>query len=661
MKGSKMKNNLLEGLNDEQRIAVESIEGPIQVISIAGSGKTKVLTSRTANMVNNHKINPDNILIATFTKKAADEMRERLTSLMNKNDIDRLMLGTFHSIGYKILRSEYTIMNHKLKGATLLQGNAAIWLMEEAIKNVVGKKELDSGAYEPGIILAKIANYKMDLKTADDILLICNLQGDNLDDYEENVLKIYREYEKLKDQKCLLDFDDMLFKTYKLFVENPKVLQKYQNQIQYLLIDEAQDNNMAQYELVKMLAEPQNNVFIVGDDDQSIYSFRGAKPEEFIGFEKSFENVNKISLIYNYRSTQAILDAADNLISYNKNRIAKSLVSGFNPEKTVLPSFIQTDDEEQEGIVIADKILEFSDSKRFKDMAIIYRTNSQSRALEDALLQNSIPYTILNGTSFYERAEIKDMIAYLNLAYNNNDDKSLERIINKPSRYIGKVFMNNLKQTAKAKKCSLFEALPYVEASNGVKNNVKSFISKINKVSDELSTGKNVGQIISDLIESIEYRSYLSSNEENEKDNSKIENLDALCTAADKYDNCKDFLDFIKQMTSKVKKENSDAVKLMTIHKSKGLEFPIVFLAGMSDEVLPNKRATMENPVAGLEEERRLAYVGITRAKEYLLVTSPEYYQGKYKGISKFIQEAKLEEAENYLNKDDETDNLIES
>lgn len=625
-----MKN--LSGLNTSQLKAVQSVNGIVQVNATAGSGKTRVLTYRIAHMIKNLNINPESILVATFTKKVAEEMEERLGNLILKKEINAITMGTFHSIGYRILKTEYKNLNHKLQNFELINGAPVKWLVKE-ILNDLNVQTNDS--YNENLFIHEINDLKLNLVSPDQYF-VKFLLGE-ITDHERRVYDVFNEYEKRKAAKNQIDFNDMLYQTYHLFLQHPEILEKYQDKIKYILVDEAQDNNKAQYELIKMLAEKNRNIFLVGDDDQSIYGFRGARPEEFINFKEEYPELVMINMEENYRSQPAILEAANNLISYNKVRIEKQL-KAFRKE-TETPKFNIYADEDKEAEQIANQILDNNKAGRaFNDMAIIYRMNSQSRALEDQLIQNDIPYIVCNGISFYERSEVKDLIAYLKLAVDTKDNESFKRIINVPSRYLGKAFIDETTRIANIRKTSMFDAIQYVNV--GRTFNIVNFKNAIHTIKIAIKDAFNVGEIINVIINTIGYNSYLKKENGNEEDNVRLENVNSLIKVASRYNSVKNFLQHVDKVTS-TKHNNIDAVKLMTIHKSKGLEFPIVFIVGVSNNILPHKHAIQDD---NIEEERRLAYVGITRAKDKLYVSSISKYQGLITETSTFIFEANLEQ-----------------
>jgi DNA helicase-2/ATP-dependent DNA helicase PcrA len=642
----------LATLNENQRKAVEAVDGVIQLCSVAGSGKTRVLTARIAHMINDLGINPKNIMVVTFTKKAAEEMEERLCQILPKETVANLIMGTFHSIGYRILKHEYTLLNHPMMDFNLLQGAPVKWLVKEILKDLNIRT---TKTYNENVFVAEINKLKQKLYAPE--TYIATLLGGNRSEHERNVHKVYEEYEKRKTEKKQIDFNDMLYRTYYLLASNETILKKYQERIQYILVDEAQDNNDAQYEIMKVLAEPQNNIFVVGDDDQSIFRFRGATPEKFINFKEDFPNVQMINLEENYRSLPFILETANRIIKHNTIRVQKELKpfqKTLDPvnEKAVYLNF---KDEDMEAEWIAKTILEFNEEgKDFSDMVVLYRTNAQARALEDQMIANGVPFVVFGSTSFYERAEVKDIIAYIKLALNPKDNVSFKRIINKPSRYLGNAFIGMLENSAKKNKRSLLEELQVGCYTGRQGVNVHNFLKDMDLIESTINSHKNMDKMtVADTIMAVrsitKYDEWLKGEDENEEDNVKVDNLDSLEKAAHKYKTASSFIQYVDAVSQAKHNHNVSNVKLMTTHKSKGLEFPIVFLAGMAEGIFPHYKAigiTNENGIdEGAEEERRLSYVAVTRAKETLIATVPGEYQGRpTSGVSRFLYEGEFED-----------------
>lgn len=635
----------LDSLNLQQREAVEAKDGVYQIISVAGSGKTRVLTYRTAYLIGYHGVEPENILLTTFSKKAADEIKERMGKIINKRILEGITIGTFHSIGHRILRYEYKLLNDPMAIAfdpsqrQILGGSAQKWMIEEIMKSIgLDPQSKDKNALTVPEIIHAISTAKNDLIDAD------KFSVNAIEEKEFQIAEVYRLYEEKKREEKIIDFDDMLILLYNLFKEHPKILAKYQQKFKYILVDEAQDNNYAQYRLIEMLGKPQDNIFIVGDDDQSMYGFRGARPEEFVNFKNNYPNIKIINLEQNYRSLPCILETANKLIEKNTVRLPKRLIpflkSTPNNDEVKYNFY---DDEEKEAENIALKIEEIIKNKgaKYKDFAVIFRTNAQSRAIEDHFIRNMIPYVIYGGISFYERKEIKDIIAYMRLAINPHDDEAFERVVNTPSRYLGKAFMNTLKQNAKRRKCSLYESLKTANLTPSQHRNGMSYYNLINNLHAFVNEdGVTAEKLVQKIRELTKYDDYLRK-EAKEEDNDVLENLNALETAASKHKSPKDFINFIKLLT-KSKINGADAVQVMTIHKSKGLEFPYVFVTGVSENLLPHKYAIESGDPMAIEEERRLAYVAFTRAQLELHVSAIGIYNNRITEESRFLEDCEL-------------------
>lgn len=468
----------LSELNKEQLTAVLETEGVIRCLAVAGSGKTRVLTHRVAYLINNKKIDPSQIMVTTFTKKSTIEMKNRLLSLIGKENLDKLLIGTFHSIGYKILKTEFTLQKNKMAKMELLNDYNKRAIINEIIKNMNISPTL------PDYYMDIIVKLKNNLISPESHILLASLGND---EDKKNMLidgQVYKEYERIKEEKGLIDFEDMIYKLYNMFVLNQDILRKYQNKIKYILIDETQDCNDSQYTICKMISEPENNIFLVGDDDQSVYKFRNAKPENFINLQNDFCNLKTINLSTNYRSKSHILEAANKLIKNNKNRIDKECISIKQSKDNEKISFRNFNNEDDEAVFVSKTIKTILDKNySCNDIYIIYRTNAQARAIEDVLVSEAIPYKINGGISFYERSEIKDLIAYYKLILNFNDNESFLRIINKPSRCLSKVFISELEKTANKYNCSLFNAINKMNKINKNANEFFNLIKSLNKFS----------------------------------------------------------------------------------------------------------------------------------------------------------------------------------
>ncbi|MNN03683.1 DNA helicase II [compost metagenome] len=434
----------------------------------------------------------------------------------------------------------------------------------------------------------------------------------------------------------------MVFKLYKLFIENPKILKIYQNKFKYLLVDESQDNNYIQYQLIKMLAAPHNNIFLVGDDDQSMYRFRGARPDEFVNFNTTYQNVQIINLERNYRSIPGILEIANNLIEKNTVRLVKKLMAFLQPsEKKDSITYQVASNMDVEATMVTKKINDsIKDGYKYNDNAIIYRVNSQSMALENELIREGIPYVIYGGTSFYERKEIKDVIAYLKLSHNPHDNEAFERVVNTPNRYLGKAFMNLLKIEAKKRGSSLYDALKTVKLSSMQHRNAMEYYNIIKSINSFAKYHKPE-RLLEEIIKQTKYDEFISKETAAEEDNDALDNIDILKSALEKYNLVEEFVEFHKKLSGK--RRQTDAVKLMTIHKAKGLEFPIVHAVGQSEGLCPNHYAIDSQDPMSIEEERRLAYVLYTRAQKELHNYTPLQFGKNELLPSRFIAESGID------------------
>ncbi len=640
----------LVGLNPSQVRAVMALTGPTQINAVAGSGKTRVLVQRIAYMLANG-IKPKNILVTTFTKKAAEEMTSRLTPLIPNMALLQMTIGTTHSIGWKILSKEYKDMNHHL--APAFGRNAGKFLIK-------GKLKVFADKVKKAIIMDRTVSFDVKQELRDiPVPALLKMIGsaknkgqDHLDfisEYSggsskmEAYCEFYERYENTKWMDCLVDADDLLFLLWKLLKENRSILEKYRGIYKYILVDEAQDNNSLQYELFHMLAYPENNLFIVGDDDQSMYGFRGARPDQFINFQQTYKGTTQVALEDNYRSNPHILDTANNLIANNTVRLSKKLKANKQfDEECVTFNAYDSEGTEAEHVVedIAIKINQ--DGLSPKSIAVLYRTNAQSRMLEDRLIIEGLPYVIHGGISFYERKEVKDLISYLKLALNPDDDKAFTRVINTPSRYLGKAFLEKVRSF----KGSHWEAIDdNIVMKPYEKNSTSEFKSLIGRLQDMIQSGSRPVELIDFIMQDC-YADHLKEEGEDEDEgSSRFENIETLKFALENYEEVRDFLDYIEEMTSQAK-HSIDGVQLMTIHKSKGLEFQSVYIVGASQGILPHFKAVEHsrndpNSLA-VEEERRLMYVAITRAESECHISSCGSFNGKPASASMFIPELKL-------------------
>jgi DNA helicase II / ATP-dependent DNA helicase PcrA len=601
---------LLAGLNEEQREAVLTTEGPVLVIAGAGSGKTRLLTHRIAYLIKEKNIPPRSILAVTFTNKAAEEMKERVKMLLGSSFKFQPWMGTFHHICMRILRSEIDKIGHK-NNFTIYDDSDQLAL----IKKIMKEKELSTEQFNPRAMLAVISKAKGELQNVSAYI--------NGESYFERVLaKIYEAYQKHLRDNNALDFDDILQKTVQIFQKYPDVLEKYQNIFRYILIDEYQDTNHAQYVLVNLLAERHRNLCVVGDDWQSVYAFRGADVRNILNFENDYPEAHVVKLERNYRSTQKILDAAHGIISKNTRRKDKKLWTENSGGHDVI--IYKASDEQDEANFIVSKISRLAEEEdlSFNDFVILYRTNAQSRAIEEVFLEAAIPYRIVGGVRFYERREVKDFLAYLRFINNSSDEISLERIINLPPRGIGNVTLGKWIKFARTNNLDLISASRKISRDEGLNPSKIDAIAKFGVLIERLrDEAKRV--IITDLMESVlvesGYQKSLLS--EGEIGQIRYENVRELFTVAEKFkgekgpDALNMFLEEVALVSSTDDiKSSSGSVHLMTLHSAKGLEFDTIFIAGLEEGLFPHSRSLLDQ--SELEEERRLAYVGITRAKK---------------------------------------------
>lgn len=629
----------IEKLNNEQKKAATFKDGPCLVIAGAGSGKTKVLTTRIANLIE-HGVKPYNILAITFTNKAAGEMRERVNNIINAHDA---FIGTFHSFGLKIIRENSALFN-LTSAFTLIDTEDQTSIIKKIMKDI----NITDKMISPAFIKSKISFIKNNMLSDSEIANFL------ISENEKIAVKIYYEYEKILKRNNTLDFDDLLKKPVELFNSNKEVLEKYQDKFKYILIDEYQDTNEVQYKLVKLLSKKYLNLFVVGDPSQSIYAFRGANYQNILNFEKDFKGCTVIKLPQNYRSTQTILDAANEVISHNKQRKDLDLFSDLG--QGVKIKYIRTFNDSMENKRVVDEIQKlYEEGYNRKDMAIFYRTNAQSRSIEDALVKANIPYKVFGSFYFYKRKEIKDLLAYLKLIANPSDDVSLERVINEPKRKIGDKTIENLREKARSLNISMFEAI-----DSGKELEFKNLILNLIEISKDTS--------ITGLIDKTLELSKMKETYENDKSlesDIRLENLMEFRSVSETYEketgnvNLSDFLMEVSLVSDAAEYSlDSDAVTLMTVHSAKGLEFKVVFIIGLEENIMPISKALYDDEE--LEEERRLMYVAITRAKEklYLLNAGRRMLYGNMQmnPPSRFISEI----SDNLLDKE-ETKNEMHS
>lgn len=610
-------------LNDKQLEAVEHKDGPCLVLAGAGSGKTKVLTQRIINLIDSG-VSPYNILAITFTNKAAKEMRNRVENELG-SITDSIFIGTFHSFGLRILRENYIDIGYT-SNITILDTDDA----KTIVKRILKENGYDPAKYEIRTIINKISSAKNDGISPDEYTKLF------LNDLDIVIGLVYKEYTKLLKDNNSVDFDDLLLKPVELLKKNKIILEKYQERFKYILVDEYQDTNSIQYELCKLLASRYKNIFVVGDANQSIYSFRNADYRNILNFEKDYKNTKVILLEENYRSTNNILKAANSVIKNNSE--GKKLNLWSSKRDGELIDYIRCEDEIKEANFVINKIKDLiSNGYKYSDIAVLYRTNAQSRVVEDAFVRNNIPHNIIGSYYFYNRKEIKDLIAYLKLIYNPCDSVSLERIINVPKRGIGAKSIENLRKKATENNISMFDAI-----DSGKELEFKKMILKL----QEFSLNGNLSDLIEEILSTTGLRMEYEINKSLENE-AKVENLNEFKTVALMFEesgiyDLQTFLENIALVSDRGQYNNDgDEVSIMTLHSAKGLEFNVVFLLGMEEGLFPHNRSF--NSLSNLEEERRLCYVGITRAKEklYLLSARQRTIFGKTSGTieSRFIRE----------------------
>ncbi|MBY0122231.1 DNA helicase PcrA [Bacillus sp. S/N-304-OC-R1] len=614
-------NKLLNGLNPEQQRAVKATDGPLLIMAGAGSGKTRVLTHRIAYLMVEKGVNPYNILAITFTNKAAREMRERIQRMMG-GAADEIWISTFHSMCVRILRRDIDRLGFN-RNFTILDTTD----QQSVVKAILKDKNLDPKKFDPRAILGTISSAKNELTTPEEF---SKTTGDY---YQQVVSDVYTEYQKRLRRNQALDFDDLIMTTIQLFQRVPEVLEYYQRKFQYIHVDEYQDTNRAQYMLVKLLAARFRNLCVVGDSDQSIYRWRGADIANILSFEKDYSNANAIFLEQNYRSTKRILHAANEVISRNMNRKPKNLWTENDEGNKIF--YYRADSEQGEAQFVVGKIKELTkDGKRnLSDIAILYRTNAQSRVMEEVLLKSNIEYSIVGGIKFYDRKEIKDILAYLRLIANPDDDISLQRIINVPKRGIGSGTIDKIANFASLHDMTMFDALQSVELiglSPKITKAAAEFRDLINNYT-AMQEYLSVTELVEEVLDKTGYREMLMA-EKSIEAQSRLENLDEFLSVTKSFEEASEDKSLVAFLTdlalvADIDKldddgEKADAVVLMTLHSAKGLEFPTVFLIGLEEGVFPHSRSLMEE--AEMEEERRLAYVGITRAEEELFLTNAQ-------------------------------------
>ena len=644
----------LKNLNNAQKEAVMHLDGPLLIVAGAGSGKTKVLTSRIANIIKAKKAFPNQILAVTFTNKAAKEMQIRVSKLLGSNATGLSWLGTFHSICAKLLRKHASAVNLN-SNFTIIDTDDQIRL----IKNICKAENIDVKQLAPRYILAIIDRWKNKGFYPEEVII------NQRDIYEKNILPIYKIYQKKLIDLNSCDFGDLILHTVKILERNKDIQEIYAKNFKYILVDEYQDTNFIQSKWLNLLAEKNKNICCVGDDDQSIYSWRGAEIKNFLEFDQIYNNTKVIRLEQNYRSTQNILSVASNLIANNQNRVGKTLTSTSDEGDLIKLNCYKNG--KDEGIGVADEIEKIKKQFSLNNIAILVRAIFQTREFEERFLKIGMPYRILGGTKFYERAEIKDAIAYLRLIYQGKDDFSFERIVNNPKRSIGNNTLKTIHDYSKKNSLCLEVSAKEMIEKNLIKPKTKiglsSFLRFLEKWRNDLKIKKiNHIKLLQLVLDESGYSTMLKNKKDLENEN-RLENLKELLNAMKEFDTLESFLEHVSLATSIDQEWDGEKVNMMTMHAAKGLEFDAVFLPGWEEGLFPHQKSIEEKGQNGLEEERRLAYVGITRAKKKAIVSFSmnRFYQGDWidSMASRFIDEL----PEKYLEKNsffDETKEEIE-
>jgi DNA helicase-2/ATP-dependent DNA helicase PcrA len=627
--------DLLDGLNIVQAEAVQITSGPLLILAGAGSGKTKTLTHRIAYLIGHEKVLPNEILAVTFTNKAAKEMRSRLGVLLGQNSAGRNFMpwmGTFHGICVRLLRVEGEAIGVS-RNFVIYDEDDRQGLVKQAMKQLaIGDNEIKAKS-----VSGLISTAKNQMIGPDDYEATAEFP------YQKNVAKIYKRYESLRKTAGALDFDDLLLDVVSLLRNNPKVCAKWQKNFNHILIDEYQDTNAAQYNIIKLLVNDKNNICVVGDDWQSIYSWRGADFTNILNFERDFKNAKVIKLEQNYRSTGNILDAASNVIAKNVMRTDKKLWTAAGPGQPV--QIHELNDEAEEANLVAERIASHvaMGARKYGDFAVLYRTNAQSYTLERSFIRLRVPYQIVGGVRFYDRKEIKDIIAYLRLIYQPQDRMSFSRIVNVPARGIGAMSLEKFMLWQAGSGMDIISALANVDQTSIVTSRAKlamlSLGEKLRIVQSMVATASPT-ELIEKILSLTGYRDYISDGTPQAED--REANIGSLLSDAQNFVDLSEFLEEVALMSSADTDSDGQKVTLMTLHSAKGLEFPVVFIVGMEDGILPHSRVYEAGP-AELEEERRLAYVGMTRARDELHLTYAQsrmqFGQRGYNPVSRFIAE----------------------
>ena len=645
----------LKNLNKAQKEAVMHLDGPLLIVAGAGSGKTKVLTTRIANIIKEKKAYPNQILAVTFTNKAAKEMQKRVSKILGSAAIGLSWLGTFHSICAKLLRKHASAVNLN-SNFTIIDTDDQIRL----IKNICKGENIDIKQLSPRYVLAIIDRWKNKGFYPNEVVI------NKKDIYEKTILPIYKIYQQKLTDLNSCDFGDLILHAVKILEKNSDIRDIYSKNFKYILVDEYQDTNFIQSKWLKLLAEKNNNICCVGDDDQSIYSWRGAEIKNFLEFDQVYENTKVIRLEQNYRSTQNILSVASNLISNNQNRVGKTLKTTMEEGELVKLNCYKNG--KDEAIGISDEIEKIKKKYSYNNITILVRAIFQTREFEERFLKIGLPYRILGGTKFYERAEIKDCVAYLRLIYQEKDDLAFERIVNNPKRSIGDSTLKSIHEYSKEQKLYLEISSKKMIQENLIKPKTKigltSFLDLLSKWRNDLLIKKvNHVKLLQIVLDESGYSAMLKNKKDIENEN-RLENIKELLSAMKEFDNLESFLEHVSLATSVDQEWEGEKINMMTMHAAKGLEFEVVFLPGWEEGLFPHQKSIEEKGQNGLEEERRLAYVGLTRAKKRVIISFSmnRFYQGDWidSMASRFIEEL----PEKYLEKnsffDEDKDNLDE-
>ncbi|HBY83190.1 DNA helicase PcrA [Staphylococcus sp.] len=611
-------NSLVKNMNAEQSEAVRTTEGPLLIMAGAGSGKTRVLTHRIAYLLDEKDVSPYNILAITFTNKAAKEMKARVEQLVGE-EAQVIWMSTFHSMCVRILRRDADRIGIE-RNFTIIDPTD----QKSVIKDVLKNENIDSKRFEPRMFIGAISNLKNELKTPEDA------QKEANDFHSQMVATVYKGYQRQLSRNEALDFDDLIMTTINLFERVPEALEYYQNKFQYIHVDEYQDTNKAQYTLIKLLANKFKNLCVVGDSDQSIYGWRGADIQNILSFEEDYPDAKTIFLEQNYRSTKTILNAANEVIKNNTERKPKGLWTA-NTGGDKINYYEATTERDEAEYVVREIMKHQRNGKKYSDMAILYRTNAQSRVLEETFMKSNIPYTMVGGQKFYDRKEIKDLLSYLRVIANSNDDISLQRIINVPKRGVGPSSVEKIQTYAVQNNISMFDALgevDFIGLSKKVTQECIPFYEMIQNLIKEQEF-LEISEIVEEVLVKSGYRDMLDR-EQTLESRSRLENLDEFMSVPKDYEENtpleeQSLINFLTDLSLVADIDEADTesgVTLMTMHSAKGLEFPIVFIMGMEESLFPHIRAIKSDDDHEMEEERRICYVAITRAEETLYITN---------------------------------------